>query len=208
MYRSKNVFFSIILIFVLILGCQSNTGPAPQATSAQITSVFLSHFAPYCGQTFKGQSTYTDLGEDHPLDGAQLTMIVQSCEENEIRIPFYVEDDRSRTWIFTQTPDGLRLSHDHRYEDGSEYEANMYGGVAMENTGVFEHYPEGLYPSETLLFFPADSRTLADRPAREINVWSTEFNLYNQIYFYRLFLYGELRYEAAFDLSSPVETDG
>lgn len=200
--------FTIILILVglfQVQGCQKENRPAPQATSEHITSTFLSHFEPYCGQTFKGLSTYTDLGEDHPLDGANLTMIIQSCDENEIRIPFFVENDSSRTWIFTMTPEGLRLSHDHRYEDGSEYEANMYGGVAMENTGVFEHYPEGVRSSETLLFFPADAKTLADRPAREINVWSAEFNLHNQIYFYRLFLYGELRYEAAFDLSNPVD---
>jgi hypothetical protein len=151
---------------------------------------FLDQYEPYCGQTFAGRSVMVDLGDDHPLDGARLRMILESCEADEIRIPFQVDDDRSRTWILTRDDRGLRLAHDHRYEDGTEHEANFYGGYA-DDTG-----------SATRQRFPADDRTIADRPAREINVWEKEFDLENAKYYYRLYLRGELRYEAEFDLGS------
>lgn len=193
-----------IAILIMATGCSVKQTPTPQPTSEETIMAFMGNFTPYCGQTFRGKSTFIDLGEDHPLEDAELTMIVQHCSEDEIRIPFHVRDDRSRTWILTRTPDGLRLAHDHRYEDGTEYEANFYGGIAMDNNGAFEHYPRELHPSESILFYPADQLTLADRPAREINVWSTEFDHKEQKYFYRLYLYGELRYEAEFYLAYPV----
>jgi N-acyl-D-amino-acid deacylase len=166
-------------------GVGAGPGAVPQRA-------FLARYSAYCGQAFAGRSVLTDLGEDHPLEGASLTMIVEHCDEDEVRIPFHVNEDRSRTWLLTVLPDGLRLSHDHRYEDGTEHAANLYGGFA-DNRGT-----------STVQFFPADARTIADRPAREINVWSKEFDLVNQRYYYRLYLRGELRYEAEFDLSRPL----
>jgi hypothetical protein len=53
-------------------------------------------------------------------------------------------------------------------------------------------------------FFPADERTIEERPARAINVWSKEDDRENKRYYYRLYLDGELRYEAEFDLSKPI----
>ncbi len=149
---------------------------------------FLAHYADRCGQTFTGRTVMVDLGPDHPLEGASLTMTLERCTEDEVRIPFHVNGDRSRTWILTVTEEGLRLAHDHRHPDGTEYEANFYGGYADDRgTG-------------TKQFFPADARTIADRPAREVNVWSKEFDLENGRYYYRLYLQGELRYEGEFDL--------
>jgi hypothetical protein len=150
---------------------------------------FLDHYAAYCGATYEGRSVLVDLGDDHPLDGARLRMTLASCDADEVRIPFQVDDDRSRTWILTRDHRGLRLAHDHRYDDGTEHAANFYGGYA-DDTG-----------SATRQRFPADDRTIADRPAREVNVWEKEFDLENQRYYYRLYLRAELRYEAEFDLS-------
>jgi hypothetical protein len=158
----------------------------PVATEAQ--RAFLERYREFCGETFAGRSVMVDLGDDHPLDGARLRMTLESCDADEVRIPFQVDDDRSRTWILTRDESGLRLAHDHRYEDGTEHEANFYGGYA-DDTG-----------SATRQRFPADDRTIADRPAREINVWEKEFDVENQKYYYRLYLRGELRYEAEFDL--------
>jgi hypothetical protein len=166
--------------------------PSPALPPAAAQAAFVEQFAPYCGAAYPGRSAMVDLGEDHPLEGATLRMTLASCTNLEVRIPFHVDDDRSRTWILTRTGDGLRLAHDHRYEDGTEHEANFYGGFADERG------------SATKQFFPADARTIADRPAREINVWSKEFDLVNERYYYRLYLRGELRYEAEFDLSRPL----
>jgi hypothetical protein len=164
-----------------------DTADHPGVTEAQ--RAFLDQYAAYCGETYAGRSVMVDLGADHPLDGARLRMTLASCGADQVRIPFQVDDDRSRTWILTRQDRGLHLAHDHRYEDGTEHDANFYGGYA-DDTG-----------SATRQRFPADDRTVADRPARDINVWEKEFDLENERYYYRLYLRGELRYLAEFDLS-------
>jgi hypothetical protein len=153
---------------------------------------FLENYRAYCGHAYEGRSLLVDLGENHPLEGARLLMIPERCSDEEVRIRFFVDEDRSRTWILRETPQGLHLSHDHRHEDGSEYPQNFYGGYADDRG------------TSSRQFFPADERTIRDRPAREINLWSKEFDLENQRYYYRLYLRGELRYEAEFDLTKPL----
>lgn len=165
---------------------------APAAQHVETHAAFLAQYGPYCGAAYAGRSVMVDLGEDHPLEGARLRMTIERCTDDEVRIPFQVDDDRSRTWILTRTDRGLRLAHDHRYEDGTEHDANFYGGFADDRG------------SATRQFFPSDARTIADRPAREINVWSKEFDLENERYYYRLYLRDELRYEAEFDLTRPL----
>jgi imidazolonepropionase-like amidohydrolase len=181
-------------------GPQPGADPAAEAAVADrhITAAqhaFLARYADYCGAAYEGHSVMVDLGDDHPLEGARLRMTVAECSERQVRIPFQVDDDTSRTWILTVTDAGLRMAHDHRYPDGTEYEANFYGGIA-------DHRGDA-----TKQFFPADARTIADRPARDINVWSKAFDLDNQRYYYRLYLRGDLRYEAEFDLSRPLPGD-
>jgi hypothetical protein len=162
--------------------------------AAESQAAFLHQYARFCGAAYAGHSVLVDLGDDHPLDGASLLMTIARCDDDEVRIPFQVDDDTSRTWILSRTDEGLRLAHDHRYPDGTEHDANFYGGLADDRG------------SEMKQFFPADARTIADRPAREINVWSKEFDLDNEKYYYRLYLRGDLRYEAEFDLSRPLPT--
>jgi len=57
-------------------------------------------------------------------------MEVRSCTEEEIRIPFHVGEDRSRTWVLSRSDSGFRLVHDHRHEDGSADAITGYGGSA------------------------------------------------------------------------------
>jgi hypothetical protein len=196
-------FLCILTTSLVFFACGSPQ-PEPQATDLQTSRAFLANYAPFCGNVYAGKSTYTNLGENSPLNDADLVVTFESCNEIEVIMPFFVEDDRSRTWILSYNDGGLRLGHDHRYEDGTQHGANFYGGVAMENNGAFEHYPADMNPSAQVLFFPSDARTLADRATRVINVWSKEFDLENELYYYRLYLSGELRFEATFDLSQPI----
>jgi hypothetical protein len=200
-----------VLAFLLVASCTGRDTSdrtvvtEPQFTSPEIVAAFLANYVPYCGYTYAGRSIFVDLGEDSPLSGAELTMTVSECSEDEVRIPFFVDEDRSRTWILSMQDGALRLGHDHRYEDGTEYEANFYGGFATNNENkYFEYYPEYAKSDVNILFFPSDERTIADRPARNINVWSKEFDLENHRYYYRLYLEGRLRYEAEFDLSVAI----
>lgn len=154
---------------------------------------FLANYSDYCGYAYKGHTNYVDLGSGEIFENAELTMTLANCDDEEVRIPFHVDQDTSRTWIVKMTPQGLHLSHDHRYEDGSQHDANFYGGYADQEGDTF------------LQYFPADHRTIADRPARSANRWAKEFDLAEMKYYYRLYLNGELRLEAEFDLSNPVE---
>ena len=65
---------------------------------------------------------------DASFTGQRLVMDVRQCTDDEIRIPFHVGKDRSRTWVISRTATGLRLKHDHRHEDGTSDALTMYGG--------------------------------------------------------------------------------
>ncbi|MFV8345259.1 hypothetical protein [Flavobacterium sp. ZB4P13] len=86
-------------------------------------------------------------------------MHVRNCDEKTIRIPFFVGDDKSRTWVLTSKNDRIQLKHDHRHEDGSEDKVTQYGGTTS-NSG-----------SSTLQFFPADQETCNLIPNASANVW-------------------------------------
>lgn len=180
----RYIYLGISLTLVFFTACSN--GDINQKT-------FLNNYQDYCGQTFKGKTTEIDLGDDHELDGANLIMKFESCSEEEVRIPFIVNSDSSRTWILKMTQHGLHLSHDHRYPDGTQHDHNFYGGYATGEGTAFIQY------------FPADHRTIEDRPQREINMWAKEFDFDRESYFYRLYLRDELRFEAEFDLSEPMD---
>ncbi len=185
MIKVKSInLFGIIAVLLFLKAC--GNGNINQTT-------FLNNYKDLCGQTFKGKTTEIDLGDDHELEGADLTMKFESCSEEEVRIPFIVNSDSSRTWILKMTQHGLHLSHDHRYPDGTQYDQNFYGGYATDEGTAFIQY------------FPADHRTIEDRPQREINKWAKEFNFDRELYYYRLYLRDELRFEAEFDLSEPID---
>ena len=74
-------------------------------------------------------------------------MSVETCGEKEIRIPFRVGEDRSRTWVLTLTDGGLLFRHDHRHADGTPDKVTMYGGLAA---------PDGTPLRQS---FPADAET-------------------------------------------------
>lgn len=194
MNNYKSIMVSFIFTVFFFSGCiQGNEKVYVSHTDIQ--KEFLSNYKEYCGKAYKGRSVLVNLGENHQLENAELLMILDVCKEDEVRIKFYVNDDRSRTWVLMQTKQGLHLSHDHRYEDGTQYPNNWYGGYADESG------------NNLIQYFPADHRTILDRPVRAINVWSKEFDKEKKLYYYRLYLEGELRYEAEFDLSNPVEID-
>jgi hypothetical protein len=65
-------------------------------------------------------------------------MHVRECSDTELKIPFHVGDDHSRTWVLTKTQQGLKLKHDHRHQDGSEDAVTMYGGDTMNDGTVLK----------------------------------------------------------------------
>lgn len=163
------------------------------ATSAQAQpeqDAFWQALSRHCGKAYAG-SIPAPQPQDASFAKEALVMHVRDCSASEIRIPFHVGANRSRTWVLTRTPDGLRLKHDHRDEDGSEDRVTQYGGDTR-GSGSGEAQA-----------FHADAHTAALIPAAATNVWTVGLSATQ--FTYQLTRPGsDRRFEAVFDLSKPV----
>ena len=101
----------------------------------------------HCGKSYSGEIIAGGKVGDGFV-GEKLVLHVRSCEKNEIRMPFVVGDNHSRTWVLTLNDDNrIQLKHDHRNPDGSDEEITQYGGLSS-NRGL-----------ANIQFFPADQFT-------------------------------------------------
>jgi hypothetical protein len=154
--------------------------------------VFWSHLESLCGQAFEGRVTES-VPPDPAFDNARMVMHVRSCDLAEIRIPFHVGENRSRTWVVTPTAVGLRLKHDHRHEDGTEDEVTQYGGDSR-----------GQGDANVQDFF-ADSFTAELVPEAVTNVWTLEVRP-GELFVYALRREGsDRRFRVEFDLMRPID---
>lgn len=179
----KHTLVIILLAFSVQIFAQETPG------SIQFWNTVKNH----CGKSYQGEIiTGGTPGDD--FTGKKLIMHVRACEGNTIRIPFFVGDDRSRTWVFTLDNDNLiSLKHDHRLEDGSEDEVTQYGGRST-NTGLAD-----------IQFFPADQETADLISYASNNVWW--FTVDENSFTYNLRRIGSDRlFSVKFDLSKEVET--
>ena len=166
--------------------------------SAQVFAVsqqqFFDAIKSHCGQAFAGKLVKSN-DSDKDMLSKTLVMHVRECSDTELKVPFHVGDDRSRTWVISNTGQGLRLKHDHRHQDGSDDELTMYGGISADPaTGLAQHFPADAYSK---LMFQALGRTAA--PA---NVWSFTLEP-GKTLIYRLSRPGR-EFAVAFDLTRPV----
>lgn len=138
----------------LLLLIVSSAVSAQEQTPAQ---AFWNSLQTLCGKAYEGHLALPE--EDERFGGKRLVMHVRSCSDTEIRVPFFVGEDKSRTWVFTYSDGLITLKHDHRHEDGSEDNVTQYGGTAS-NTGMAD-----------IQVFPADAETAALLPNAATNVW-------------------------------------
>ena len=169
---------------------------ATPATASPLES-FWSNLQALCGKAYAGELIVEPDGEAG-FAGQALVMHVRECSENRLRIPFFVGEDRSRTWVLTRVEvDGqsrLKLKHDHRHEDGSEDEVTMYGGTTT-NLGL---------ASQQL--FPADQHTREIIEPAHANVWRIEL-IPGERFSYHLRRLGTERvFQVDFDLGETIET--
>ncbi len=152
---------------------------------------FWSELKIHCGQSFEGQITAGAMPND-PFSGKKLIMHVRSCENNRIRIPFFVGEDKSRTWILTLENQKLTLKHDHRHEDGTPDKVTQYGGTST-NSGM-----------PTIQFFPADQETATLLPNASTNIWWITID--QKTFSYNLRRLGSDRlFTVTFDLTKPID---
>lgn len=145
-----------------------------------------------CGQAFEGRMVEGTAASDAAFGAQRMVMHVRRCSENEIRIPFHVGENRSRTWIITRTPQGLRLKHDHRHEDGSEDAVTQYGGDTV-GAGTAAQQE-----------FAADEFTAKLIPAARTNIWTMIVEP-GKSFTYGLRREAEnRRFRVEFDLTKPV----
>ena len=153
---------------------------------------FWSELRVLCGQAYAGKIAESTSATDCAFADQTLVMHVRACGENEIKIPFHVGENRSRTWVITRTATGLRLKHDHRHEDGTADKITQYGGdTATVGTATQQD-------------FPADTLTAELIPAAKTNVWSFLFSP-QKSFSYRLVRESEgRRFRVEFDLTKPI----
>ena len=157
------------------------------ATQAETQRAFFENLKRLCGQQFEGETVFPP-DKDHPLAGKRLVMRVETCRGKEIRIPFHVGEDKSRTWVLTLTDEGLLFKHDHRHADGTPDKITMYGGLAAPNG------------TRHVQSFPADAETAKLIPEAATNVWTLEINPGKRQFSYYLQRHREPRYKALFNL--------
>lgn len=58
---------------------------------------FLKTLNTFCGQSFAGKAIFPE-EEKNPFKGQALKITFATCTSKEVRIPFQVGEDKSRTW--------------------------------------------------------------------------------------------------------------
>lgn len=143
------------------------------------------------GKQFAGSMVFPDNRPDHPMN-KPMRLHFQVVSESEIRVPFAVGDDHSRTWILQLLPEGLQLKHDHRLADGSPDPVTMYGGIALAG---------GMSRAQ---MFPADEATVKMLPEARTNCWMLWLSPDGKTLVYSLERDRQARFQANFDLSKPL----
>lgn len=145
-----NKLINLVLAIILTVNTALAQDKSPQ-------DKFWNKLQAHCGKAYAGKIISNPAPEG--FAGKALSMYVMSCSDTEIKIPFYVGEDHSRTWVFTRSAAGITLKHDHRLKDGTEDQLTQYGGTTS-NAG-----------RDTIQFFPADQHTRDLIPYAAGNLW-------------------------------------
>jgi hypothetical protein len=185
-YVLKPLFLNTFIASGLLLN------PAEASEPAQLQ--FFQQLKAYCGQAFAGTLSKSE-ASDQDMLGKSLVMHVRECNDTELKVPFHVGDDHSRTWVISQTTTGLRLKHDHRHQDGSADVVTQYGGdTAVAGTAFRQEF---VVDDDSKTMFSANGRSVSNT-----NVWYVEI-IPGKVYRYGLKRPGR-QFEVEFDLTKAV----
>ncbi len=205
MWSRRALHTSLSLSLLAFAACGGSSSPAPAAPSpadgsaaaAQPADEFLARLSQHCGQAFAGKVIVNQPPQPNDaFAGKPLVMHVRECGAAELKVPFHVGDDHSRTWVITRTEAGLRLKHDHRHQDGSPDAVTMYGGDTSEpGTATRQQFP---VDAESIAMFERDKMT-----ASITNTWALEIEP-GKRFLYELSRPGGRLFQVEFDLTAPV----
>ncbi len=198
----KSLFLFIVSIMLLACGQRGQEDQRSaedmvvrvEALESSLTAAeraFLDNLAGLCGSSFRGEETYMAPGRESWAD-KDFVMHVTVCEDDRVHIPFHLDDDRSRTWMFLVEERGLRFRHDHRHEDGTPEEQTLYGGYADgTGTAYMQKFPADEYTVELLEdIFNREWRIIL---AEDMSTMT-----------YQLLYHEEVVFAAVFDLTNPL----
>lgn len=191
----KTHFAPALAISAAVFSSMALVSPTKAMESPAAQDAFFANLSTLCGQRFEGK-VINPGPTDGDFAGKRLLMHVRDCDANEIRIPFWVGEDHSRTWFITRTENGLRLKHDHRDPDGTTHTLHWYGGeTTQEGSPKRQEFP---VDQESIALFTAN-----DSSASNTNIWAVEFHP-TQTYVYELRRPTGRHFRVEFDLTKPV----
>lgn len=182
-----------LALLALPIAALTGCAVVPETQAPQLQ--FFERLRSLCGNSYEGRVTSPPTEADRDFAASRLVMHVRTCSAHEVRIPFHVGGNRSRTWVITRTPSGLRLKHDHRHEDGSEDALTQYGGDTVA-TGTARRQE---FPADQ---FSKDLFVRENIPQSVPNVWAVEVAP-GQMFAYELRRPGRF-FRVEFDLTRPV----
>jgi len=187
-------------IALAALYAASGIASPAQASSPAPADAFLASLAQHCGKAYAGRITANQPASTtpDPFEGKALVMHVRGCDAptQEVRVPFHVGDDHSRTWVITRTEGGLRLKHDHRHEDGSPDPVTLYGGdTADAGTAQRQAFP---VDADSVAMFQREGLS-----ASVTNTWAMEL-IPAETFVYELSRPNGRLFRVEFDLATPV----
>ncbi len=180
------IFKTAIISSAIVLAACTQQSIDPQ-------TAFMENLGALCGKSFSGRLVSTD-ESDKDFASKSMIMQVRECTADEIRIPFHVGGNSSRTWIISKTNTGLTLKHQHNHEDGHADAVTMYGGdTALAGTSKRQEFPVDEYSKA---MFTANSLNVS-----VTNIWAIEIT--PKIYAYELRREGR-HFRVEFDLNQEA----
>lgn len=181
--------------FVALIGSgtvyNSTAIQGPGAKAQRPGDALWNALASMCGKAFEGRMVEGTETGDKAMEGQRMVMHVRGCTADQFRIPFHVGENRSRTWVVTRTPTGLRLKHDHRHQDGSEDAMTQYGGDSRVADGLSIDFYADEFTAKLLPVSASNIWTMAVEPGRTFTYSLRREAMHR-------------RFRVEFDLSKPV----
>ena len=180
-----------IILPMLLVACAT-----PVRREVSPADSFFNQFSQLCGKSFTGKLVAGD-GSDSAFEKADMRAHVAICEPEKIEIKFDVGEDRTRTWIISKTPVGLRLKHRHMLNDGTEDPVSQYGGDTADlGSATRQQFPVDSYSKE---MFTREGRTVSNT-----NIWAFEIDP-GTSFTYELSRPNRL-FRVQFDVSKPLKS--